>query len=129
MKGLAMTKDKSFSDIMKKPDEDQITHAWSELMRLAKKLEDEYGYARDTVLDGFLAGTLDLARKRADERYFRSMNDVRRFYLYASEETKRKFDRLPNYREQREIEDLHGKDMLYYRDAKNFGWEPMDDES
>ncbi len=120
-------KDTKFSDVMKKPNEDEIIEVWLEVMKIASRLEDKRGLSRDTVLEGLLKGTLDLARKRIDERLFRKMNDTRRFYLFAREETKRRFDQLPNYRHQREIEERYGQDMLYLRDAKNFGWIPDDE--
>ncbi|MCB0539857.1 MAG: hypothetical protein KDE33_20240 [Bacteroidetes bacterium] len=123
-----MNKDKSFSELMTKPDEEEQADVWFRLMDLAKELEDEHGYSRQTILEGLLEGILDLAMKRYDQRLFQKMNDIRRFYLYASEVTKRRYDTFPNYADQRFVEEKFGKDMPFIRDAKNFGWESDDSE-
>src|SRR5690606_34019990 len=112
---------------MNNPNEAEIFQIWVEVMELAKKYEDECGYPRDVLLQGLLQGTLDLARKREDQSFFQSFNDTRRFYLLASQETQRRFDQFIDYKGQREAEKMYGKDMLYLRNAKNFGWKAADD--
>lgn len=115
-----MNKDKSFSELMRKPDKEQQDMVWEGIMKLAIMYEDEFGFSRNTVLEGLLDATLDLAEKRPDERLMRHMNDVRRFFLYASELTKRRFDTYPSHLAQEEAEKKYGKDLLFLRDSKNF---------
>lgn len=123
-----MSEYKSFSALMQNPHEEEISNVWLKLMELAACIEDDWGYTREIVLQGFLKGTLDLGSRREDQNFFRSMNETRRFYLFASEEAKRYLDTYPNYKTQRAIEELHGKDMLYFRNARNFQSEDSEDQ-
>jgi hypothetical protein len=115
-----MSKNKSYSELMTKTDQEEQDKVWEGVMQLAIMYEDDFGFSRDTVLEALLDATLDLAMKRPDERLMRHMNDVRRFYLYASELTKRHFDTYPTHIAQEEAEKIYGKDLMYLRDSKNF---------
>ncbi len=117
-----MSEDKTFTELMTDPDEENLAKAWVMLMRLAKGLEEKDGISRDTICKAFLIGTLDLVKKRDDERYFREFGDVRYFLRWASEYTRQKLDQYPCHRKQEELEKRFGRESLGLRDAKNFGW-------
>ncbi|GEM_PF-5250229 len=124
-----MSKDKTFTDIMKKPDATEQAELWGFVMAMAQEFEDEHGYSRKTVCEGILRAVMDLIIRREDEQFFQKTNDVRHFYLWASDFTKRKFDTYTSYEEQREEESDFGKDNLGLRDAKNFGWKDEENTS
>jgi hypothetical protein len=119
-----MDKDKTFSELMEKPDLFEQDEVWVKVMEVAKFFEEEKGFSRQTVFEATLDAALGLAMKRPDQQLMQHMNDTRRMYMHAAEVATRRFDQFACYSTQREAERMYGKDLLYLRNAKNFGWEP-----
>src|SRR5690606_39854087 len=110
----------TFSELMTKPDLDEQGEVWLRVMELAAELDLLEGYKRQTILEAFLEATLDLAKLRPDEEIIQPMNDVRRFYLYASEVTNRRFDKLRSYSQQWATEKRYGDSIMEYRRVRNW---------
>jgi hypothetical protein len=110
----------TFKDLMKKPDAQEQAIAGERLMEIAKELETEEHFSRQTVFEGMLDALLRLAHIHDDERYFQKTNDTRRLLLLAKQRIDHAFDSFPNYRAQRICDETYGKDSLWLRDSKNF---------
>lgn len=109
--------------IMANPESSEV---WGSVMEMAKVFEDECGFTRQQVCEGLISGALDLAMKREDQQYFQKTEDVRRFYEWALVWVKRRFEEYTTPEQQAAYEEKYGKDPLWLRDAKNFGWDKND---
>lgn len=118
----SMSKPTSFSEIMKNPHKEKEDQVWISVMDSAKVFEQEKGYSRRIICQALIKAAMDLAQRHEDERYFQKTSDVRYFYLWAMEYTKRKFDTYIGYKMQRFEDERFGKDALSIRDAKLYGW-------
>lgn len=89
-----MYENTNLSELMEKPNMNQISEIWVSIMAYAKKLEEESGFDRETVIEGLLKVTIDLAYKRTDQNAFRSSSAIKKSLFFVSEEAKKEYEKF-----------------------------------
>ena len=124
-----MSEDMDYRPISEREDADEVCTIWLDVNYLAGKWEDDWGCTRKQVIEALTYTLVSFTLRRQDQVLMQKPEDRRRFLQYIVNYAQRELDQdQPNEVVDAYMKEVYGGDLLYWRNAKNFGYIPPEEE-
>lgn len=118
--------DMDFTPIYDRERSTELCSIWEDIERMAEKWENSWGCTRKEVIDAVIFSLIGLTDRRYNERLSQHPKDQRKHMEYIIQYTQWHLDKMLSKAELEYVGEKFGDDLIYLRDANNFGFEPDD---